>query len=386
MLHRFKIQNLYGLYSYDLCFSSTQEHITFITGPNGYGKTTILKIIDAIYSLQFADLLTIRFEFIEMQIDKCIINVQQKIKIEDVADGVDFVNNPDVEMILNINLPGGVRYQDTLATSKENKFDTLFGVLLSAYIRSRKKYFISDQRCIAHTWRGGNDQMEGDVDKNAKALRKLLEQNHIVPPIFSLQEEEPIDELSYNRARLDVVQEIRAWSSYGVIDFNEKMVRTYTTEEAPYLRHYIKRWKDELNAHNLLLRKLKLFEAIIQDADFANKKMFIHEKYGYQFVMNDKDKTIIDNSSLSSGEQHLLIQFYHLLFNADKEEMLFLVDEPELSMHMYWQTRYLNNLKKISELRSLQCIIATHSPSIFNNQWDKTIDLFEKFHSDDFNK
>ena len=81
MLHRFKIQNLYGLYSYDLCFSSTQEHITFITGPNGYGKTTILKIIDAIYSLQFADLLTIRFEFIEMQIEKAKTEEERNSKL-----------------------------------------------------------------------------------------------------------------------------------------------------------------------------------------------------------------------------------------------------------------------------------------------------------------
>lgn len=378
MLHRFKICGLYGLYNYDLCFDNSEHHIIFITGPNGYGKTTILKIIDAIYSLQFKDLLNIRFDSLEMQIDKCLITMSQDVKRENVEEGIDYVNKPIVEIKLNISMPGGLKYSDILKSDKDNNFDTLFKVILSAYIKSRKKYFISDQRRISHAWRCESENIEGDVNKNAKTLRKMLEKNHINPPVFSLQEEDLIDEVSYVNERQNVIQTIKEWSRYGVIDFDEKLVRPYTTSEAPFLRYYINRWKDELKKYDLLLHKLKLFEEIIRDADFANKNMSIHEKYGYQFVMNDKDRTIIGNNCLSSGEQHILIQFFYLLFNAENEEMLFLIDEPELSMHMYWQTRYLNNLRKISELRPLQCIVATHSPAIFNNHWELTVDLFEK--------
>lgn len=44
MIKSINVENLYGLYSYQIDFKKTSK-VTILTGPNGYGKTTILKII-----------------------------------------------------------------------------------------------------------------------------------------------------------------------------------------------------------------------------------------------------------------------------------------------------------------------------------------------------
>ncbi len=60
--------------------------------------------------------------------------------------------------------------------------------------------------------------------------------------------------------------------------------------------------------------------------------MEIHPRYGYRFIAENKERTILRSDTLSSGEQHLIIMTYELLFKAP-EESLILLDEPELSFH-----------------------------------------------------
>ena len=50
MLKSFIIEGLYGLYTYQLTF---RKGVFIITGPNGYGKTTILRCINDVYNGEF---------------------------------------------------------------------------------------------------------------------------------------------------------------------------------------------------------------------------------------------------------------------------------------------------------------------------------------------
>lgn len=49
MIKEISVDRLFGLYTYRLEFAN-DLHIKFITGPNGYGKTTVLSFIDSINS------------------------------------------------------------------------------------------------------------------------------------------------------------------------------------------------------------------------------------------------------------------------------------------------------------------------------------------------
>lgn len=66
---------------------------------------------------------------------------------------------------------------------------------------------------------------------------------------------------------------------------------------------------------------------------------------------------------LSSGEAQIFVLLTHLAFNSDAQEAgVFVIDEPELSLHLLWQEILVESLMKANS--SLQYILATHSPSI----------------------
>ena len=78
---------------------------------------------------------------------------------------------------------------------------------------------------------------------------------------------------------------------------------------------------------------------------------------------------------LSSGELQLLILFTFLYFSFEDpdQEFAVLVDEPELSLHIAWQNRYINSI--IEANPKAQFVIATHSPEIAGQFQDSIIDI-----------
>jgi len=68
---------------------------------------------------------------------------------------------------------------------------------------------------------------------------------------------------------------------------------------------------------------------------------------------------------LSSGEKQIIIMIAHLIFEEDqKPSGVFIIDEPELSLHIAWQEIFINSITAASP--KTQFILATHSPSIIS--------------------
>ena len=86
------------------------------------------------------------------------------------------------------------------------------------------------------------------------------------------------------------------------------------------------------------------------------------------------DGTNLDLEKLSSGEQHELVMLYELLFHT-KSNSLILIDEPEISLHVAWQEQWLKDLKETAELSGFRAIVATHSPEIIGDRWCLTVEL-----------
>jgi len=66
MLESIKIKKLFGLFDYHITLD-TSENITILTGPNGYGKTTILNIIYHFFNQQFSYFQKLNFESISFE-------------------------------------------------------------------------------------------------------------------------------------------------------------------------------------------------------------------------------------------------------------------------------------------------------------------------------
>lgn len=68
-------------------------------------------------------------------------------------------------------------------------------------------------------------------------------------------------------------------------------------------------------------------------------------------------------SALSSGERQLLVMLAHLSLNPNLAGSgVFIVDEPELSLHIDWQEKFVDAIREANP--KVQLILATHSPAI----------------------
>ena len=109
---------------------------------------------------------------------------------------------------------------------------------------------------------------------------------------------------------------------------------------------------------------------IVKDCKF--KSLSLNRESGFR--LKAKSGEPIQLEDLSSGEQHELVVLYELLFRAPKNGLV-LVDEPEISLHVAWQSRFLSDLMEILRLTGSYGIVATHSPVIIGTRWDLTQEL-----------
>lgn len=77
---------------------------------------------------------------------------------------------------------------------------------------------------------------------------------------------------------------------------------------------------------------------------------------------------------LSSGEKQLIITFASLIFGLKgKNKGIFIVDEPEASLHLEWQSKFVPAILKANE--NIQLIFATHSPELIGKYRSKAVKL-----------
>ncbi|MEE4886607.1 AAA family ATPase [Pseudomonas alliivorans] len=79
-------------------------------------------------------------------------------------------------------------------------------------------------------------------------------------------------------------------------------------------------------------------------------------------------------TALSSGERQLLVMIAHLSLNTSLESSgVFIVDEPELSLHIDWQERFVEAIREANP--SVQIIMATHSPAIILDRDESCVSM-----------
>lgn len=121
---------------------------------------------------------------------------------------------------------------------------------------------------------------------------------------------------------------------------------------------------------------MDLFTDII-NTRFLFKKIIISKENGFK-ILDEEYRKEIKLKDLSSGEQQEIVLFYDLIFNIESD-LLLLIDEPEISLHVLWQKMFLNDLLRIVQDKSISVIVATHSPQIISGHWDIQIDLGELY-------
>ncbi|ELB2270604.1 TPA: AAA family ATPase [Vibrio parahaemolyticus] len=171
-------------------------------------------------------------------------------------------------------------------------------------------------------------------------------------------------------------------SSTGIVVNSNDSELTQIKEEQKDLVNTLKLYIDDshkkLDPYDSLAEKIDLFRKIINKR-FKHKELVVSEKDGMVFessIISDKSgkAQIIPQSKLSSGEQNELILFYKLIFNTEDGDLI-LIDEPELSLHISWQNKFINDLKEVTSLTDVSIVIATHSPDIIDENWHLKVQL-----------
>lgn len=126
----------------------------------------------------------------------------------------------------------------------------------------------------------------------------------------------------------------------------------------------LERLKDD---NDRIFKKIKSFESAVNEF-FDDKSLEIssnfaakHHRWGeYAFVKeNDNEYPL---TTLSSGERQILTMLFTASRMSTDSTGIFLIDEPELSLHIDWQRIILSQL--IQQATDRQIIACTHSPEV----------------------
>jgi predicted ATPase len=118
---------------------------------------------------------------------------------------------------------------------------------------------------------------------------------------------------------------------------------------------------------------IKLYQPIEQTKEIINKffreskkELFIDTQGEIQIkFLNGKIAKLYE---LSSGEKQIITMLGHLIFFEERfksETGIFIIDEPEVSLHLAWQEIFVSSILEASP--KTQFILATHSPAILRD-------------------
>lgn len=424
-----KIERLFGAFDYEINLTENTNPL-ILTGLNGYGKTTILTIINKLsekdlfyfYSLPFTKI-CISFDnynnlvissFEDKEIDKneesdSNLTNDRIVKfewfIEDKsASNVVFNKNNINSAIRRLGFYRRTEFDTNNFESKsfyrfvkENNYFYNYFIakdeckFLFMMLDGFKVTFVEAQRIICEKQQSNSDdiyrrknteyiQKVADISEKLKKtlssanIRYLKSSQTVDSKIIDclLTSDESLDEANYNKKKLELEKRITELVSFGLIEKTE--IKPYDNNHAHVLTVYLENLDEKLNNYNNILPRLQMFSNMIASLDFINKTIAYNPNKG--LVAKSQDGKFLDLDMLSSGEQNEIVMLYYMIFEVTDNTVL-LIDEPEISLHVAWQNNFYDNLAQIAENKNLQVIMATHSPQIIGEKWNKCLDLCE---------
>jgi len=152
----------------------------------------------------------------------------------------------------------------------------------------------------------------------------------------------------------------------GTIDDKNRVVAHFLTK---LVQLYNKQQEDE--------RDIRDFVKMCNDG-YLSGKQFVYDNTSFdvQIVHQNisESSTELPMQSLSSGEKQIVSLFSHLYLSGNLGYFV-VIDEPELSLSVPWQKRFLPDILE----RCAGLIAVTHSPFIFDNELRTYVHSLEEF-------
>ena len=145
------------------------------------------------------------------------------------------------------------------------------------------------------------------------------------------------------------------------------------SQEKSYLRNLINKLIQSYDKQNIYDSRVRNFVKVC-NRYLSNKKYYYDESkveisiYRTDLVGDIDKSKVIYTQALSSGEKQI-ISIFSKLYLEKSEKCFVLFDEPELSLSIQWQEKFLPDI--IRSNKCVQLIAVTHSPFIFDNEFDE---------------
>ncbi len=375
-IKKIQIIGLFDMFNHTIPLN-THEHLTIIYGINGIGKTMLFKILDSFFNNKFYLLKDypfrklkiiydneIYFE-IENNANSSVIKYYNKTQQEDyiLKQTVQRPNLKDLENLISQTDLYFIETQRLLKLNENIERNIHNSKYKNASIETVKNY--SEE--LSELIKAKHSEYAKLSERLEISLGKRLINEEVQPFSNNAElkyENKKLEEKRNKLKRVGLFEDIKEEQFAINEDIND------TTRAI--LSVNIKDMKEKLKIFDAIYDKLNIFLDILNNKRFSYKKISIHPKKGFVFTnANGKELKVTE---LSSGEQHEIVLLYELLFKVP-ENALVLIDEPEISLHVAWQKEFLSDMADIVKIRNFDILIATHSPSIIDDNWHLTVEL-----------
>jgi predicted ATPase len=116
---------------------------------------------------------------------------------------------------------------------------------------------------------------------------------------------------------------------------------------------------------------------------YLTGKEFVYDDIKYEIYVRETDTESEKDTSnrlelkvLSSGEKQIVSLFSHMYLSG-QSEFFVVIDEPELSLSVPWQQRFLPDIMKTGRCTGL--VAVTHSPFIWENEFEGYVGALAEF-------
>ncbi|KZD27673.1 AAA family ATPase [Bacillus cereus] len=435
MIKNISVKDLFGYHTYKVPLESKSENVIILHGPNGSGKTTVFKMLQAISDKEYLIFFEVPFTEFKVETDNHVLSVKQEddgsvifcnnyisFKMKEPVHKIDY-EEASIVAHRALHKFGAVRLgprtyeyegeiygyrrlcEKLLDKDYDNNMERLPSFLSEIAPEIDMIYIGAERLTIDY------DEDDDDLDESGRE-RRVVDNTNKLKSIIKRTETQyaflskdldanfpkriitksqsshhnDIDPGKIAEKLQSLTVKRNELSKRGILSENASNelipVEQITSDDIldnnllkQFLSVYIEDNEQKLSVFDDLLKKMDVLEEMINEF-FANKRIEVNRKDGY-LLKSTKGKLegqMVPLNKLSSGEQHFLVLFFELVFNTNRNQIVF-IDEPEISLHVAWQLSMVDKLLQICDLNQNYFILATHSPSIIRNHRDLVLPM-----------
>ncbi|GGZ83325.1 hypothetical protein GCM10007161_13540 [Ignatzschineria indica] len=306
-----------------------KQDTTILVGDNGVGKTTILQLI--------RDMMT-GTDFISRSLYSSVKISTNRDIYESISLDANFFEIKEFQKILD-------QYSSKISKGNKAQFEkgaeeALKKMLLPKFFDAVKEAY------GAHLVK--LDVNLKDISKVDTFEREFLKHE----PRMSITSISTVDLLA------NLSREFKDSTGVKTNYFDEEVRRSFEL--------FIGSQKNKESISGLERVFNNFFEDISKKVVITDSTIKFYNKKGKQLTLQD----------LSAGERQITYILINVALAAAQKHDLILMDEPEISLHLNWQSKLLEEIRKINNYS--QIIVATHSPALVMKGWrDSYVDIRE---------